>query len=93
MVLGGTRATDLFEFADDAVNESILNAANRNDHQAAMDRLFEEVVLNVSDWFQEFGYGFIETVFENELGTCRRSKEALDMPCVDSVNLPYFVCQ
>ena len=90
MFISKHQGTSLFAFSDTIINSAILNSINPNDQQKAMDTLFEEVILKVCKWFQNFGYGFVELIMERLEFDCEEI-ELEDVQSIEDVKLPYFV--
>lgn len=90
MLISEHQGNSLFAFSDIIINSAILNSINPNDQQKAMDALFEEVILKVCKWFQDFGYGFVELIMERLVFDCEEI-ELKDVQSIEDVKLPYFV--
>ena len=90
MLISEHQGTSLFAFSDTIINSAILNSINPNDQQKAMDTLFEEVILKVCKWFQNFGYNFVELIMERLEFDCEEI-ELEDVKSIEDVELPYFV--
>ena len=65
----------LFQFAETAVTRALLNAANPEDHAAAMDRLLSET-QDVVRWFNDFAHGVMTSILERN-GLFEPNPEAL----------------
>jgi len=93
LILAEHYANNLYVFSDDIVNSSILDEINSENHQDATDTLIKEIVLNVCNEFQSFGYDLIRLIIE-KLGLNSEEGEQIEIaevPSLDNTKLPYFV--
>lgn len=79
----------LYPFSEDLATRSILRLFDK-DPQRAMDLMFDEVVMRVPSWFQEFAAEVLILFAEN--ARLRSHEECVpDVPPLDMVELPFFV--
>lgn len=92
LIFAEHRINCLYSLSDIIVNWAILLSIDPTDPKRALETLIDEIVKDVSGYFQEFGFACIEIIV-NKLGIMNKSEEIRipDPPSIDDINLPYFV--
>ncbi|MCJ7637236.1 MAG: hypothetical protein MUO21_07070 [Nitrososphaeraceae archaeon] len=80
----------LYSISDTVVNWAILNSIDSSNSKRAMDRLFCEIALKVSGYFQGFGTDCVRIIGE-KLELSYTEVEIPEPPSIYDVKLSYFV--
>ena len=84
------RGNSLYTFGEDITTLSILRLFD-SDQQAAMDKMFREVAIQVPNWFQEFAADVLIAFVQKAAETTIKEEVLEEVPQLDAVRLPFFV--
>ena len=90
MYISEHRGNCLYSISDTVVNWAILNSIDSSNSKRAMDRLFCEIALKVSGYFQGFGTDCVRIICE-KLELSYTEVEIPEPPSIYDVKLSYFV--